>query len=105
MISSLWEVTDITETDKEIIGTYLQHERHPVNLDGFKRVNRGYFLEIEAGDSSQGYMLFPELQLDRDHEGRMERELKFQREVVGRTINRKFSDYREGISGFHWSVK
>lgn len=89
------------ESDLELIRAYFSGKEE-IDLERFRRENRGEYLEVAAVDKSQGYLFFYELQIDRNHEARMESELLRQRKL-GKYIERKFTDYPEGISGFHWS--
>jgi len=89
------------ELDKELLRTYFSNQ-DGIDLTGFSRVNEGYHLAITSNKRDRGYYFFGELQLDRNHEARMEVELARQKRL-GKIINRKFIDYTEGLSGFSWS--
>jgi len=90
----------LTRLDLELIKDYF-FGNNRINLDSFTRENRGVYLEIISASSDEGYLFFGELQLDRDYEARMESELSIQKKK-GRIIYKKFTDYKERISGFHW---
>lgn len=90
-------------SDLELIKTYFSG-RKEIDSDRFNRENKGDYLELVAVDKSQGYLFFSQNRFDSNHEARMESELIRQRKL-GKYIERKFTDYQEGISGFSWRKK
>lgn len=89
----------VKESDKNLVQIYFNNEL----TDDFLQLNDG-FVRIVSFDVRVGYTFAYELQLNRNHENRMEKELKRHR-IEGLHITRKFVNYKGGISGFSWERK
>ena len=90
----------IRNSDLELIKTYFTNGDE-INLDGFTRSNEGCYVKIESPAHDIGYLFFPGLPSSGNYKKGMEAELIIQRNQ-GLVIDREFTDYQKGLSGFSW---
>ena len=86
----------LTVKDVMLVRAYFEES----SLEGFCRNNDGC-LRLDSPHMGRGYVFVYALQLDRDHERRMEEEIRLAK-GLGRNVKRKFTDYSEDLSGFYW---
>ena len=80
--------------------------RNSESLDGFRVANTG-IIHLVSLDFERGYVFAGELQVDRDHEARMNSQRIVYRDGFGKRIVLVFVDDRDEVklSGFFWEGK
>ena len=108
----MFQKDKMTEENSPLDSTYVQliKDYFSPAIDSKKYRSRDNFfinggaVEIENLSQTQGYVFVPEIQLERDTLEAMNQIRKVY-QARGFTLEKAFTDFKEGISGFSWSKK